>query len=100
MLANQLISPCEIRKAVNGGMRVLADLSIRTAERRLYSADNSFCEGGIDETKRLCLYLYIYAAEDWCANVDNTFTVHQLMGVVAKIEELTGIVYRPQPQTI
>lgn len=86
------ISLDEVKRVLDRGQRLMADLAIDAAYKKLYGLyDDLTC------IRRL-LYLYLYAIDSWvtCEDGNNYFTQCQLMDMLSEVEQLF-IICRQKP---
>ena len=79
------VLPDEVCHAVEIGESALADSAINNAAEELYALEKSSC--GSNKTASLCLFLYTYALEGWCAGGDNYISEIQLTAILACVEQ-------------
>lgn len=90
LIQNPSISAPETAATKHAGYLTLSGLSIDHAIGKLYSSPLSLCRDGVGAyQKMLCLYLYMYAAEAWCADECNHFmTETEYIAIIGQIQNL------------
>jgi hypothetical protein len=75
----------EVCHAVEIGESALMESAIKNAAAELYALERSSC--GSIKSATLCLFLYTYALEAWCAQGDNYINETQLTAILACVEQ-------------
>lgn len=79
------VLPDEVCHAIEIGESALMESAIKNAAAELYAMENSSC--GSSKSATLCLFLYTYALEAWCADGDNYINEAQLTAILACVEQ-------------